>query len=352
MNIVTIIIFLLFVLGAIIPRSKFVSLLIFLFIWILNINISNPDYIPLREAYETEPYGEIGYRYLCELFFSQDIDFLVFRLGIVAISLLLFYRFIIHFSELPAFVSAIYLINCPLDFVQFRNFFSFTLLVNAIPLLGQLTRKNIILYMTALFIAGSIHASIFLFIIAFVLQKDLLLDMKKTRGSIVMMCLLLLPLLYYLFFIFVDEEVTARSQAYFVDSTSIITKSGVLFLCSFVYYVVKRYNKYSLEGTINPNSPKSWVVYNPNRFVITLSFLFVLLIPVIMFNITYLRLLRFVLFVNVVYMLNVIYYTKKGSFIVVFCYSLLSLLIGFVLHRNTFTNEVVYTFLNENLILK
>jgi len=70
-----------------------------------------------------------------------------------------------------------------------------------------------------------------------------------------------------------------------------------------------------------------------------------------MINITYLRLFRFVVFVNVVYMLNIVQYSKRGSYIIIILYSMISLLIGYVLHES-FTNDIIPAIFNDNLLIR
>lgn len=348
-------ILLLFVLGSVFPRSKVIGLFIIVFVWILNFNISNPDYIPLQNTYEAESYGEIGYRFLCKIFNSRGVNYFFFKIGIAAFSLLLLYRFISIYAKYPAYIAALYMIICPLDVVQNRNFFAFMILINAIPYLGRFSIQNLIKYYFFLLLACSIHASLVFFFFLPFLQKDVLSYFLKSKGTIFVLSIIMIPILYYCLSNLIDADVQSRSQAYFENPTSLVTKVGVLMLCTFNYLFVKRYQRYAYTNRTYQNKvieKTSYIVYNPCQFVIALNMLFLLLSPMIMINITFLRLLRFVILINIIYMLNIRSYVHQGSFLSVSLYSLISLLIGLILHRDTFITDVFLPFFNENLLLR
>lgn len=342
------------ILGIIFPRSKFICFIIILFVWILNFNISNPDYIPLQTTYESESYGEVGYRYLCKIFNSRGVEYFFFKLIIAALSLLLFYKFIITYAEFPAYVAALYMMVCPLDVVQNRNFFAFMILINAIPLLGRFSVKNLLIYYSVLLLSCSIHASMAFFVFLPFVQKEVISYFLKSKGTIILLSILLLPVVYYFLTHLLDTDVQSRSQAYFVNPTSLITKIGVLLLCFINYTFVRRYRRYTsgIMEEENNLKPSSYLVFNPNGLVLSLNKFFLLFSPLIMINITFLRLFRFVVLINLVYMLNVIFYSKRGSYTLVSLYSIISLFIGFVLHRETFIVDVLIPFFSDNLIIR
>lgn len=342
-------------LGIFFPRSKFLGFIIIFFVWILNFNISNPDFVPLQTTYESGSYGEFGYRFLCNIFNEKGIEYFFFKLGIAAFSLLLFYRFIITYAEYPAYVAALYMIICPLDVVQNRNFFAFMIIINAIPLLGQFSIKNLLIFYCFLLMSCSIHASMIFFVFLPFLQKDVISYILKSKGKIMFLIIVVLPVIFYFLMFLVDSEVQSRSQAYFVNPTSLITKTGVLLLCGINYLFVKRYQRYAnvieVDSIVVSGSP-FYIVFNPAQFVISLNKLFLIFSPIIMINITFLRLLRFIILINIVYLLNAKSYSRKGSYLMISIYSLISLFIGIVLHGSTFVDDVLIPFFNENIIIR
>lgn len=326
------------ILGIIKRRNIFVYIaLVTLCILLCGLNYDNPDYIAYENRYNWASYPtefniisvlDISFTFL--QVFCKDIgiasyqDFRLILSGLIYIYLaIVVSKYCIYRNLFFAIYIFAYL---PLDIVQIRNFFAFVVLMPFLLLLNHPSSKNLLKYFVGLLIAFTIHFSSIIFsIFGFIGIKN-----KRTK-IVLIVCIAVSVIVMYPFIRFVMNSSAAvdRVDGYFQPSIF-----GALLLSS---YLLLNYVMILLLPQI-PNSITTFIKsrFNLNVSVITYSFinkinfLLLFLIPLVFMNGSVLRLFRFISIINIIYILNILYYSRKNKGLLYLAVGIYTLFFAFV----------------------
>lgn len=129
------------------------------------------DYKNYLLTYESlnddKPYNdyEIGFTLLMKLGSSIHLDFFIFRLAVIAVCLILIYKFVIkRYAYNSNYVLMMYMIfPMIIDSEHLRNFIALTLLLIAVRFLEKKQASNNIIFLVMIFISGCFHAGFFFY---------------------------------------------------------------------------------------------------------------------------------------------------------------------------------------------
>lgn len=157
------------VLGLLKRRSRIVSVLIVLAMWVLmGLNTMNADYIQYQYLYDykmADASGiNAGYLAAEQIAWFFGLDFLQFRMLFAAVGLILIALFIRRYSESPNAVLSLYvLLPFMYDVVQFKFFLAASVAIFSMRFLIDKSRFYGIKFLVGIAIASLIHPAAFLF---------------------------------------------------------------------------------------------------------------------------------------------------------------------------------------------
>jgi hypothetical protein len=154
-------------------KSKAVTVLFALFIWVLfGWNYSNGDYEGYEEKYNTSfllllnTSYEIGFNLLCVGSNLIGLSFPQFLIIISGITLLLLLRFILRYSIYPALVIVLFFwVFFPLDYVLLRNFLAFSIVLQGLICVIDDVDYKYVKFIFLILLASTIHSSSFIYLI-------------------------------------------------------------------------------------------------------------------------------------------------------------------------------------------
>ena len=311
-------------------KSKLITILFFIFIWLLmGWNFWNGDYELYKEMYDYNDASslivsnyEFGYKYIMSMFLAKGKDFQYFFTCMSFLILLIFLIFILKFSKLPALVTTIFfLIFLPLDYVLLRNTIAFIIMLVAFAYLLKNIKNNKLIFIILVLLAGTIHFSAFfyiIFLLAFRVTRISVIKVFIAIGVLLILYIVFKNILYIYF-----PEVELRSNIYkntwimfFLYSTFQIIN----------YFIIKLYteNQLNQSKTLNINI----VIYNINTLLLFLI--------VFYFDMTiFVRIFRNIAFINIIYMTNFLYINRRNQrismYIAVFIIYLMFFYVTFIL---------------------
>lgn len=289
-------------------KSKVVFILFLLFIWLLfGWNYWNGDYESYERFYNTytliDDIGsnnyEIGYKYLSILGHTIGLTFQEYFISISFIILLLWARFILKFSEVPAlFILCFFIAFLPLDYVLLRNFLAFSIVIQGFVPIFFNTKYKYQKYIICVLIAFTIHSSSLFYLIMLLAFREKNLDIKLIAVLVVGGLLFIMLFDQYISVILSQTE--NRDEMYTSSPILFVLFSSYQILNTiFIYHFYKKQIKYDETETEN--------ILNTNTIILNINILLLLLIiPYLRFGIA-IRLFRNIAMVNIMYITNMLY---------------------------------------------
>lgn len=307
-------------------KSKAVFGITFIMAWVLiSGNYDNADYSNYywRYTYGHDILIDPGYTFLNTFFYKLGLDYRQFKTIVSFICLLLIFRTIKIFSRDFSFCSALFLIfPLIIDVTQFRNFIAYSIVYAALPLLFHDTRKSLYEYVALIFVASSIHASSFFYMI-FIL----------TRFKINMWHLIVGLVLSFVMHDYIINTFTEEFETEKLEYENHVSIMGMIFLSlqvilnvGLVWYV------HHLQKT-GIKSNDIVAKFSSSNVLIYANFLTFLLIPFLFDNGNYARLFRNLTLINTIYICNADYIKKD------FRYFLIGLYVFYFAYINYFAGS-------------
>ncbi|UFH46686.1 EpsG family protein [Flavobacterium galactosidilyticum] len=282
-------------------KSGIISTLLFVLMWVLfGWNYWNADYGMYNDMYG-DSVSEIiffeyegGYEFLIFCCKSIGLNFHQFHALIAAIVLLLVFRFFHSFSYLPALLTVCFFwIFFPLQFVLFRNFIAFSIMLQGLISVLRNEKYSNEKYVFFVLLASTIHISSLFYLV-------FLFAFGKTEVKIKTISLWAIVLLIVLFinhdFIFSTLTLVHEKKALFYR-TSLPLFLAYSFTQILNLYVVNYFLKLDSNSGDDENSRANIVVLNIN-------ILMLFLIPVYYEMAVFVRILLNFSIVNIVFITN------------------------------------------------
>jgi len=316
-------------------QSKYVSVLmsfpVFLLMWgLYGWNTWNGD----REGYELyyntrvtlASWGkEVGYGYINIVASRSGISYATFQVFVSLVTLALLYRYIVKKAIAPlASLLAYFICFFALDFVLMRNFLAFAICLQAILFLAEGGVRGRLAYALWILLAASIHQSSLIYMIFVLMPVGRALPLSRflafftacMAGYVVMRYLVPLP-----------DAIAAHFSYYSISLKSAFFNSAVhVFSVAFLILVVVGERRTVLRGEAVDQRGRDLL------FIYNLNLLSLLFIPLYFESEIFIRLLRFVLFFNVLHCVNALFvWRKTHAFILIYLVFLIVYLILFFL---------------------
>lgn len=187
----------------VIKISKMPTNIMFCIMWIINAfyqQLETGDYADYYAVYNgiKENYFELGYYYVGVAAKALGINFFMFRLMLVTITLLLLRDSILKYSKEPNFITMIYMIHpFLLQCIQIRNAFSISVVIYALRYLDENNRKPI--KFIGMIILGTLfHTSTILYVV-------LILILYASPKMIIKFSIIILPLLNIALYLYKNQ---------------------------------------------------------------------------------------------------------------------------------------------------
>lgn len=328
-------------------KSKFVSLLFCIFIWLLfGWNYSNGDYEAYESYYNTSFFlvdsstyiYEIGYKYLMIISNLIGLSFQEFYIIVSLIIILLFYRFFIRFSIVPGlFLFSYFWFFFPVDYVFLRNTLAFVIVLQGFYCFFYNTSHKHIKCFLYITLAVSIHFSSFFYYLMFLAFIPKRLNFWKIISCVAFGVLLFYILYSHLTILFNSLSFGDRFEYYF-------SSIGV-FIVNSVFQVLNVLVIYFFYSTKKNRNMIDTMIYNIN---VVLLFLIVFYLSIGIF----VRIFRYIGIINIAYMLNHLYSYKSNEKIkIIQLFFLFTLyLFSFLRFIIPYWDDTIYSLFRYNLI--
>ncbi len=335
--------------GFFFPKSRLLTVLVFLFVWILNWNTNIADYINYELIYKHHNFRDLGYGVLCSFFYRHGVRYLDFKLLLSAIALFLYCRFILKYAYYCGLVAVLYLMFLSqLDITQSRNFYAFSIFLCALPYLFEDSLRSKLCYVFFIIAASLLHISVAFYLLFLFVQRKNLNSFKSIMKSFLILGLVV----FILFFVYPSGMSDGRIEQY-SRITSIFTKITICLLIVLNIVYLRSYRKGLDKKNYCLTLSQYTFIINPSDVVIYMNIAMFFLIPLAWNSLDYMRLFRLLAIVNFVFATNCIAMMKKKTFrmVAVFAYASLFFFLAYFMHTNTFIEDVVSPLFRQNLLL-
>lgn len=293
-------------------KLKFSVFIFFIFMCILaGFNYWNADRWAYESFYNTvlhEPLfnAELGFNFLNRISIMLGLSFDSFWLIYFIIGLSLIYRVIYKYTTHPGFALSLYFIfPFLMDVVQIRNFMMMAIVVSAVFLLTEKTRKNIIVYILLCLLAATIHvAALFYVLFALVpfISKEKLLKIVLVgvpiitilTASIIPIIIQVLP--------FVEDSLIIYTRS------NISTSLAIFFIFYFLGGIMLIF---SLYKRFNTTSIKYKISHDFAEVILKINILIFMAYPFILYTIDFFRLAQNISVLNYVFFTNVLFIRRN-----------------------------------------
>lgn len=334
--------------GILIQRSKFLTVVIFLFTWTLLWNTRTADYGSYLEIYTLNEFRDGGYSVLCAIGRMLGLSFFQFYLTICGLSLFIYCRFTLKYARCCSLVAALYLLFISFfDIVQFRNFVAFSIVLLALPKLFVNGRYNIIIFCTAVALAATIHVTMLFYLVFPFMNRDVFRFANFKRYLIPLF--LLLIAMYFGVSMFEDRLNTI---------TTTYNKGVSIYTTILIFLIVGGNIAYLWIWTNRPATEpltpeQESFSENPKDLVLFFNIAMVLLIPIAFKSMTIFRLFKYMAIVNFAFVSNKFINPKSFKILsqtfVITLYGLFYLVLFFYIHIAQFIPRVMLPILTRNL---
>jgi hypothetical protein len=292
-------------------KSKVLSIVLFIFIWILfGWNNWNADYPMYEKMYSDNlSYSSLftyegGYKFLmfcCKLIHLNFQQFFVFVSGIV---LLFLFRFFLIFSYLPAFlIITFFWVFFPLQFVIFRNFIAFVIMLQGlIPVLRN-EKYNKQKFIFFVLIASTIHISSLLYLIFLFAFKEE--EIKIKNVYFYLFSLLAIIIILHKFVFQIISFANYNKALFYKTSFHLFVFYSLIQIVNL--YVVKYFLKYDSFFSKQDS-------YRVNTIMLNINVIMLFLIPIYYGMAVFIRILLNMSIVNLVFITNKSFLTERKLF--------------------------------------
>ena len=307
----------LIVLGFFCKESKLVTILIFLFAWILiGWNYDGPDFENNLWRFETANTWanaisamntDYGYSFLCYIGNSLGLSFMAFKRLLAGVSYILIISFVFKVGKSPALIASCYLASISLiDVIQIRNFFAMSCILFGFRYLLKPNSSAIdsFKYSIWVILAASIHISL-AFGLLFLFAKRPI----KT-WSLVSLLILSLVLKTYVFDYFTTSLETERYENYRGVSSLSGGLLNTIIFCANAFFLLWISNK----GKKGNNQLMG--LFPDATTMINVNLLLLVLIPFLFESGNFTRLLKDILIANYAF-LAIHFHGKKRTLLLV-----------------------------------
>lgn len=298
-------------LAFIFKRSKLLTVLLFVLMWILfGWNYWNGDYDMYEKRYKESIFAllentyETGYVLLNILFNSFQFSFQQFFITMSGISLLLVLRFVLKYSLYPALFAAIFLwIFLPLDYVLLRNFMAFSIVLQGICSLIDNVKYKYLKFTLFVLLASTIHSSsMFYFLILLVVGKDKKLVFQQILFAAVGITLFYATFGKLILHNFLDDFGDGRGDFYQTNLITFFSLFLAQLLCT--NFIVYAFSKIETQQKTFVNSNFYLLFFNINLIF------FFLIVLYYDFSI-FVRIFRHISLINCILVTNILYHLNK-----------------------------------------
>lgn len=292
--------------GLLFQKSKLISALICIFMWIVfAYGTNSSDSGNYQYVYENilnsslQKHYEPGFSILMMFSNKVGLTFLQFRMLLASIYVLIIYKSINNYSKYASLVLALFIIAPFFFFVSgLRNAISSAIIIYSIKYLYKDNRKAKIKYLIGLLFATMFHYSSVFYIVFLLINKNKKMNLLKSRrGLFILMLMVFSAVIVQLPEIahYLIQLVTNNTKILYWFSNQITTTSifGAL-LFSFIFILSVIYSTVSKNTMLNFSKSNNAYTLENASFSITVNQIFYYLIiwmPFMMINVTYLRLL-------------------------------------------------------------
>lgn len=294
-------------LALIFKRSKFICVLIFIFMFTLaGWNTWNGDY----DAYERLYYNSIlmtneyepGYILINNVSNMLGIKYQFFLQIIYGFVLSIFAYASIKYSKYPALYSAIYFMIFILEYVFLRNYLSHAILLVAFIVVIKEVRLYKLWFFVLVMIASTMHSTAIIWLLFFfaIKQDEKILNLKKSMLFFSTLAIgsyfFLIPILSVL-----GGSYSDKIQAYLYEDSL----TTVFFIHPLIVFLVYNYFKIVLNREVVPRNFRKIYCLVANVNIISLVYLSLYIhIPY------FARFLRFLFAFDILFMISAFYYIK------------------------------------------
>lgn len=289
------------------PKSKIVAMILFIFSFLLMaLNTENPDSAGYMNEYDLAKYDfdqliklEISHFYLMKICNQLGFTFYQYKMVVAAVVYILLFSGITKHSKYPAFVAAIYLIAyLPLDVIQYRNILAFAIVFWGVTkFLIKEGKFNVLLYLLTVVLATTFHFSCIFYAILVFARKGFTLRLFV----IIMTASVFLSLsVFELFETYID--ITLKNISNYEGSVRPISVIfyGILSIISCLFLLkIYKTKTYSADVLLS------------SKFIFLSNVLLLVLIPILFYDTTILRLVKFWHLLTIIFLANTFLPTKN-----------------------------------------
>lgn len=289
----------------------FFSIILFLFMWILfGWNTYTLDYDNYSvKFYDSDVYiqmgfVDIGYSYLNNFFYRLGYSFEEFRIIFSFFCLTLLYKIIFKQTLAPILVLIIYIfsIYC-VDLVQMRNILAYLLCFSFLHLILYENKRYRLFFAFIVLVCSTIHIGMLFYLIFSVVNIEKYYKIFPHLFISLLMCLIF-PGLSHSLVILSGVIVNDYLFSYSLNSLS-ISMLVLIFDVFVIKYFVRR------GCGLNVYYPKYNLTSKYGIFIYNCNVLFLYLMPLVLMNMTFIRLLRNFYLINIIYIVNKLVVLKQ-----------------------------------------
>ena len=240
MEIDVIITIVLMALSLIYPKSKYIAILFFLFMWTLwGWNTWNGDYIAYEEVFSfpDNSNNEFGYLVLNRLIGCFTDSYQVFLITVSFAILSFMCYFTLRLSPYPSLFAVIYFILFLMEFVFSRNYILTTLILYSLWLSCE--KNSIKYFVVSILIGATIHVFSITYLLLIPSLRSELLPLKKYFVYIIP-CVLILIFVSDFIFPYLGSNVVTKLSLY-EKKNAITNSSYALMILVFMILFLTRY---------------------------------------------------------------------------------------------------------------
>ncbi|MGD9994150.1 MAG: EpsG family protein [Salinivirgaceae bacterium] len=296
-------------LGIIKKNSKFISLIILMFLWfIFGWNSGNIDYDKYERGYlwaegALRFNSEVGYQILYKLFIALGFEYRHFLIFISFIGIFLISRIVKKFSLNTNLVYVLYFIfPFVIDVVQVRNFLSMALFLYSINYLVDNSKYSSLKYIIIVLFISSLHYSAIFYL------SLLLVKYKDVKFLIIFAFLVLILGLFLVYTDFLYYTVLKFVPQYKVDHWFANKLNWGILVAAIIYLInlfIVYYSYYKIRYSINDeDSFFNSKILRFSEIAYKINILMLILFPLYIFNMIFFRLNRNIYIINYILFIN------------------------------------------------
>lgn len=330
-------------------KSKFLTLITFIFLWTLSWTKSQTDFNNYEIMYLQGEASDVGYYFLTYIFYNLGFDYYEFRLFFLGIGWSIYAWFIIKYSKKCAFTTIIYLWTVALfDMEQNRNFVAFSIcLIGLTFILKNRSLKNQLRFATTILIASSFHITCAYFLIFLFLDKEIISKLSFTKIAIII--IVIASVLIYFFSKQISDKVENYNTGVSTLSKILIT---LLLLCNYLFIRFVRNRKISLKNIIQLTTSQYNLAIRDKEKIYLYNAGIFLLLPAAFMALSSLRIYRYMEILNLCYITDRLTsrsLTHRLFFnIITIIYSGSFLLVSYYMHLNSFLIVILAPFYDND----